>query len=408
MFLFKSLLVQIMSLFFESNDDQNIKEVKIICSSNERQVYEKKSAFFVHNLFNGKTEWPTETTISCFYDEHQFTGIPIPLPLNYVHEQNKYSCYGIFCSASCVKAYLENNSSYSKTLSIMWLKKIMHEVFNDYSDIVAAPPKDLLKKYGGELTIDEFRSAGKQHTSIRIHKLPFFTCSLAFEIVKNLGDDKGFIHPDNVKSNEKNNLTVKKLKRSINKTFTDLSAHASSSCFSSSALTSSSSIDYVPPPPPYPPPPNQIDENVNDLQTSDSLTNILEKNFIIVPADAGNKWGIRDLKKPTNLQSETSMSSQEKGKSMFQEYLESKALNNSITLPSPHDGTIISVVTPPSTKDNTIIDVNTFDLLKTKKRGRPKVQLHPHHNTATNNHNKKSNNNNTENVLGPLAAFLKK
>ena len=184
------------SIFHEP--DQSIEKIQVICSSNERRGYENKSVFFVHPLFNGTSTWPTKTNIVCLYDGEPFDGIPIPLPIDCDPDANTYTCYGIFCSASCVKAYMDYHPAYSNSLSMIWLKKIMCEVFLYMDDIVAAPPVDLLEKHGGYLKIDHFRASGKQQTAIVGHRLPFFTCALAFELVRT--------HPNaNTNTNTNNN-----------------------------------------------------------------------------------------------------------------------------------------------------------------------------------------------------------
>ena len=170
------------SIFHEENSTLRLLQVR--CSTNERRKYEEQSVFFVHPLFNGETEWPMKTEIVCRYDGEQFDSIPIPLPIGFNDEKNIYTCYGIFCSASCVKAFMENNPVYSNALCMMWLKKIMCEVFGDFDDIVEAPPIDLLEKHGGSLNIVQFRKFGKQKTRILTHRPPFFTCALAFELIK--------------------------------------------------------------------------------------------------------------------------------------------------------------------------------------------------------------------------------
>ena len=191
------------SIFYEP--DSATHHIKVVCSSNERRGYEKRSAFFVHPLFNGEREWPHQTNVVCRYDGQPFDSIPIPLPVDHNTETNTYSCYGIFCSAACVKAFMENNPVYSNALSMIWLKKIMCEIFGDFDDIVEAPPIDLLINHGGELTIEQFRGFGRQKTRIITHRMPFFTCALAFELVKEYGSE--------IKTVEKESRAFKKLHR---------------------------------------------------------------------------------------------------------------------------------------------------------------------------------------------------
>jgi hypothetical protein len=352
-----------MSLFYETSDE-NLREVKVICSSNERHVYEKKSVFFIHPLFTGQNEWPKETKIHCYYDGEPFTGIPIPLPLNYIPEKNRYMCYGIFCSASCAKAYMDTNPVYSNSLSMIWLKKIMCEVFGDYTDITAAPPKELLIKYGGELNIEEFRSAGKQQTSIYIHTLPFFTCALAFELVREYGGKP------REKTIEQDTRDAKKLKRNLNK-----KKFGESITTDIVDTTSTIQDEKNPPPPPsFPPPPppelsinqqqqqQQQQQNYNndtqEIYDDDNLKNVLPDNLVVVPADVGNRWGIRGLKRPKD-QIEMQLPQQQTNKPLFQEYIEKKLQNKN---------------KPTTSIDSVPVSQSPKPL---KRRGRPKAPKKP-------------------------------
>ena len=322
-----------MSLFYEQTDD-NLHEVKVICSSNERHVYEKKSVFFVHSLFNGQHEWPLNTQIHCYYDGEPFNGIPIPLPLNYIHEKNRYSCYGIFCSASCVKAFMDTNPVYSNSLSMIWLKKIMCEVFNDYEDITAAPPKELLIKYGGELNIEQFRAFGRQQTNIHLHTLPFFTCALAFELVKEYGAKA---HEKNIeKTLAQDGREIKKLKRNLvrKKIGDDLSMNLSTTGADTTVANEVSNINtsseydqgcVSPDPPPLTltQPPGNIHPDNQPLECANADISLLPSSLTFVSADVGNRWGIRGLRKP-DTPMELQLYPPQSGKSLFQDYNEKK------------------------------------------------------------------------------------
>jgi hypothetical protein len=236
---------------------------------NERRAYEERSVFFVHPFFNGESEWPMRTHVVCRYDGESFDSIPIPLPIGFNDEKNIYTCYGIFCSAACVKAFMENNPVYSNALSMMWLKKIMCEVFGDFDDIVEAPPIELLNKHGGNLDIIQFRKFGKQKTRILTHRLPFFTCALAFELVKEhgkkieKGDLKSGTHQQQPTQLTQASLkTVKKLQRESNKKQP------------------------------------VVGEITGENPLLLSQSNLLPDSIIQVPATSGNRWDIHGLQRP--------------------------------------------------------------------------------------------------------------
>jgi hypothetical protein len=147
--------------------------------------------------------WPSTTDISCWWCCHSFTGVPIGLPIS--KGKTKYRVRGVFCSFPCLVAYDEDTKvvgrKYSKHLinalyknltgiqivgdHLLNYKKYLEESFlqieasddqkekyaEKLSELVQgslepAPPRCTLKKFGGVLTIEEFRNstqAGKAY-----------------------------------------------------------------------------------------------------------------------------------------------------------------------------------------------------------------------------------------------------
>ncbi len=90
-------------------------------------------------------------------NEYQILGCP----LRYIDEV--FHCEGSFCSFNCIKAYIEDknhyNMKYRESISLTLL--YYSQVFNKeimYSNLVTAPHWSLLKNYGGNLEIEEFRN----------------------------------------------------------------------------------------------------------------------------------------------------------------------------------------------------------------------------------------------------------
>lgn len=400
----KKMQLQPSSLFYEP--DKDVRRVKVICSTNERRSYNNRSVFFIHPLFNGESEWPMKTDIVCRYDEEHHDAIPIPLPVDYDAESNTYTCYGLFCSASCVKAFLETNPIYSNALSIIWLKKIMCEVFGDHDDIVAAPPKDLHKKHGGELTTEQFRQFCRQKTNIISHTLPFFTCALAFELVKEYGNDQ----KQKEKSIEEEYKDVKKLRRNLtvkkNNAKSDKPSKTKKNNGDDESNKSQVNIE------------NEEDNeekkdddddddddnNKNNIHSNNSnndynysdgdddinvekvLCNIninnnenrqsndndpnkfLPNHFTMVSANVGNKWEIRGLKRSTNpTQIQSFNQNATPTKSMFTEYLDSKLMQN-----KSDENTKNETFSTKSPTDKQELKNTNEEVKPLKRRGRPK------------------------------------
>jgi hypothetical protein len=82
-------------------------------------------------------------------------------PLRFAEET--FICEGSFCSFNCIKAYIEDKNHYnmkyreSISLTILYYSKIFNLTIS-YSNIFTAPHWSLLKNYGGNLSIEEFRN----------------------------------------------------------------------------------------------------------------------------------------------------------------------------------------------------------------------------------------------------------
>jgi hypothetical protein len=140
---------------------------------------------------------PTCTNTRCHWCHHEFSGIPLGCPIkfensklikNYYSEVIKdnntlisnitnlesknikedenftlekceyYITEGIFCSFNCCLSYIKlnrHNPIYS--LSKTYLITIFESLFKQEFNVVEAPNWKLLKNYGGNLSIDEFR-----------------------------------------------------------------------------------------------------------------------------------------------------------------------------------------------------------------------------------------------------------
>ena len=93
-----------------------------------------------------------KTDIRCYYCHHSFSNKPFFLPIEYDSKLNRYKVTGNFCSPNCVKSY-SINSPKNYLVGEMYRK-----LYNKSFIIKPAPPIQVLKCYGGNLSIDEFRN----------------------------------------------------------------------------------------------------------------------------------------------------------------------------------------------------------------------------------------------------------
>jgi hypothetical protein len=95
----------------------------------------------------------------CFWCCHSFDWSPCVLPISYDAYTHIYSCEGNFCSPECALAYLYKEPS---TESTKWMRhsllRHMYESLYTTRDLSPAPPRSVLRMFGGPLDIEQYRS----------------------------------------------------------------------------------------------------------------------------------------------------------------------------------------------------------------------------------------------------------
>jgi hypothetical protein len=95
---------------------------------------------------------------ACFWCCHKFSGFQFVSPISYDAYKNTYNCQGNFCSPECSLAYLYSENNLSD--GTRWIR---HSLLNQlysllYTEgISPAPPRTLLRIFGGPLDIEQFR-----------------------------------------------------------------------------------------------------------------------------------------------------------------------------------------------------------------------------------------------------------
>jgi hypothetical protein len=99
-----------------------------------------------------------ETDSACFWCTYNFSNLPIAIPKFEINDT--YHVYGCFCSPECACAHLmsETIDSSLKFERYHLLCYIYAKVYNYKNNIKPAPdPRYTLKKFFGNLTIEEYR-----------------------------------------------------------------------------------------------------------------------------------------------------------------------------------------------------------------------------------------------------------
>ena len=123
---------------------------------------------------------------------------------------NTYHVYGCFCSPECAVAYLlkENIDNSIKFERYHLLCYIYSKVFNYENNIKPAPnPHYMLKKFCGNMSIDEYRELFKSHNYLFIIDKPI-TRELP-ELMKNIKQAMIFFIKIKIKSFIKHLVLVK-------------------------------------------------------------------------------------------------------------------------------------------------------------------------------------------------------
>src|ERR1700747_2002503 len=138
---------------------QELEKVKSKVDKN----FEKKAYYNRCKLIStkdGKQIIVKKTNLCCNWDGETFDTMPMFLPEKSINDE--YHVLRFFCSPNCALAY--NNKFYRDDLSplrkslLYDLCKIIYDIKDiNYEIIEAGNPHDLLTKYGGKKTIEEFR-----------------------------------------------------------------------------------------------------------------------------------------------------------------------------------------------------------------------------------------------------------
>ena len=103
--------------------------------------------------------------VCCWWCCHECECEPLGLPYKYVQRTNKFYTMGYFCSWSCMKSFnLDHFPSHRLPTNCQNISLLRKRSGEKLESIIPAPSRYALQKFGGPLTIEEFRSNLKHHT----------------------------------------------------------------------------------------------------------------------------------------------------------------------------------------------------------------------------------------------------
>jgi len=139
-------------------------------NKNYFNVLKKVKILKIIQADESKKEWDSSSDHACFYCTEKFQTMPIGIPMRYT--RGIFYCRDNFCSFNCAAAYIFSGFD-TKYYFKKWeyysllglLAKQINELvenknYNNFKKIIyikLAEDRNLLKKFGGPMTIEEFR-----------------------------------------------------------------------------------------------------------------------------------------------------------------------------------------------------------------------------------------------------------
>jgi len=112
---------------------------------------------------------PEQVDVACFWCCHRFETRPVVLP---VKDQGEYiEVQGNFCTPECAMSYLfdQRMDSYTRWEQL----SLLNRIYGMDGPIKPAPPRQILKLFGGPMGIEEYRTlVRKGHLRVDIHLPP--------------------------------------------------------------------------------------------------------------------------------------------------------------------------------------------------------------------------------------------
>ena len=171
-----------------SEDEQSLKIVDLL------KDFEQK---------NKNNEWPTNTSICCYWCCHKFDNTPYGIPVNYSNDV--FEVYGCFCSLECATAYnFKSHESFDEIWERYNLINLLSRRISLGNIVKAAPDRMSLKMFGGFLDIDAFRKYTVSNKVININFPPMTSLTQQIEEINDyeLNNDLKYIPIDHERINK--------------------------------------------------------------------------------------------------------------------------------------------------------------------------------------------------------------
>lgn len=201
----------------ELNEILNIEEpLKETIQVSDLKIVNLLKDFEEKNKVN---EWPSNTSICCYWCCHRFDNAPFGIPVNFTN--NNFDVFGCFCSLECAASY---NFKMHDNIDEMWerynLMNLLYRRLNLGKIVKPAPDRLSLKMFGGYLDIVDFRNYFKSNKLINVNFPPMSSLTQQIEEINDyeLNNDYKYIPLDQDRIDKyKAKIMFKRNKPLINK-----------------------------------------------------------------------------------------------------------------------------------------------------------------------------------------------
>ena len=96
--------------------------------------------------------------LACFWCTERFMGIPLHCPINRTPKGDLVCTEIVFCGFSCAKAHIlrESHVAHDGYRRLSLLTELAKK--HGHDSVITAPPRQALDKFGGPLSITQFRN----------------------------------------------------------------------------------------------------------------------------------------------------------------------------------------------------------------------------------------------------------
>lgn len=141
---------------------------------------EKTFIEYKQSILSSTNDVVKSTNIACWHCTHTFKHAPKTVPVNYNKTKHTFEVVGVFCSWGCAKTWMSTRVEYNTPIKRMWLYEMARKHYGYDEDVIyPAPDPWVLKKFGGSLSIEEFRQMSKMDYNETIRP-PLLPACMAF------------------------------------------------------------------------------------------------------------------------------------------------------------------------------------------------------------------------------------